>query len=172
MPRISAYVLEPGLPPLLVDCRSSKAFPTSSSSDLFCPSVSGHGPSSRLYLSTLSRLSQGTANPYRVTPMVRPLLLAEPGPGDASCTTWTLTVFIHLVYCQAGRPSSISAFRTLPALRPLPSVSNQSIIFFRFRSRDPLRQHPICRSSPSVSSLSTFSVLPATPIFRLVGFCV
>ena len=42
--------------------------------------------------------------------MVRPLLLAEPGPGDASCTTWTLTVFIYLLYFQAGRPSGKSAF--------------------------------------------------------------
>jgi hypothetical protein len=102
--------------------------------------------------------------------MVRPLLLAEPGPGDASCTIWTLTVFIYLAYLRAGRPSSNSAFRSSPALRPSPYVSNLSIFFVRFRSCDLLRSRPICRSSPYVSGLATFSVLPATPTFRLVRF--
>ena len=87
----------------------------------------------------ISRLSQGTANSYRVTLMVRPLLLAEPGPGDASCTTWTLSVLFHPLHLQAGRPSSLFAFRSLPAFRPSPSVSSLSTFFFRFRSRDPLR---------------------------------
>ena len=186
-----------------------KAFPTLSSSDLFCPSVSGHGSSSRLCLSTLSRLSQGTAYSYRVTLMVRPLLVAEPGPGDASCTTWTLAVFIHHVHLLAGRPSSKCAVRWSSALQPPPSVFNQPAFFVRFQPYGLLLSFPatgllrsvpvlqpflrasdlliffvkfqscnlpitlpICRSLPSVSGLSTFSVLPAAPTFRLVGFCL
>ena len=186
-----------------------KAFPTLSSSDLFCPSVSGHGSSSRFYLSTLSRLSQGTAYSYLVTLMVRPLLVAEPGPGDASCTTWTLAVFIHHLRFLAGRPSSKFTVCRSSALQPPPSVSNQPAFFVRFQSYDLLLSFPatglvrsvpvlqpslrasdlfiffvrfrscdlpftlpICRSFPSVSGLSTFSVLPATPTFRLVGFCL
>ena len=53
--------------------------------------------------------------------MVRPLLLAEPGPGDASCTTWTLSAFFHPLHLQAGRPSSRFALRSDPVFRPLPS---------------------------------------------------
>ncbi len=119
-----------------------------------------------------SRLSQGTAYPSRVTLMVRPLLLAEPGPGDASCTTWTLSVFFHSLHFQAGRPSSRFAFRPSPAFQLSASVSNQSIFVVRFRSLNLLRSLLISRSSPSVSGLSTFSVLPAIPTFRLVSFCL
>ena len=89
--------------------------------------------------------------------MVRPLLLAEPGPGDASCTTWTLTVFFHLLYLQAGRPSSKSAFCWSSTLRSSPSVSNLSIFCVCFQSCDLLRSFPICRSSAFVSNLSIFS---------------
>jgi hypothetical protein len=52
--------------------------------------------------------------------MVRPLLLAEPGPGDASCTIWTLSVFFSTIYFQAGRPSGSSQ-----------SIRLQSSAFFR-----------------------------------------
>ena len=83
----------------------------------------------------VSRLSQGIAFSYRVTLMVRPLLLAEPGPGDASCTTWTLSVFFHPLHFQAGRPSSRFAFCTSPVFQPLPSNSNQSIFLVRFQPR-------------------------------------
>ena len=87
----------------------------------------------------ISRLSQGTANSFRVTLMVRPLLLAEPGPGDASCTTWTLSVFFHPLHFQAGRPSSFLAVRSFPAFQPSPSESSLSTFFFRFGPFDPLR---------------------------------
>jgi hypothetical protein len=144
-----------------------------SSSDQFCPSVSGHGSSSRFYLSTLSRLSQGIAHPHRVTLMVRPLLLAEPGLGDASCTVWTLTVFFHLLYLQAGRPSSKSAFCWSSTLRSSPSVSNLSTFCVRLRSYDFHRSFPICRSSALVSDLSIFfdrfqsyDFLRPFPVFR------
>ena len=61
----------------------------------FCPSVVSRESLSRLSLSTFSRLSQGTAPSFRVTLLVRPLLLAEPGPGDAPSTTQTLSVFFR-----------------------------------------------------------------------------
>ena len=144
-----------------------------SSSDQFCPSVSGHGPSSRPYLSTLSRLSQGIAHPHRVTLVVRPLLLAEPGLGDASCTIWTLTVFFHLLYLQAGRPSSKSAFCWSLTLRSSPSVSNLSIFSALLRSYDLHSSFPISRSSAFVSDLTIFferfqpfGFLRPFPVFR------
>ncbi len=105
--------------------------------------------------------------------MVRPLLLAEPGPGDASCTTWTLTVFFHLFHLQAGRPSGKFAFCRSSTLRSSPSVSNQSIFFTRFRSYDLLRSIPITWSSSAGSGLATFSdcfqpvdLLRPFPVFR------
>ena len=95
------------------------------------------------------RLSQGTACSFRVTLMVRPLLLAEPGPGDASCTIWTLSVFFSSIHFQAGRPSSgsqsfrlqLSAFfrpygllwlpvsSSLAAFRYLLAASNLAVFF-------------------------------------------
>ena len=90
--------------------------------------------------------------------MVRPLLLAEPGPGDASCTIWTLSVYFHPLYSQAGRPSSKFAVRSSPVFRPLPSASNLSIFLVCFQSRDLLHLLPICRSSPFVSNQSIFFV--------------
>ena len=141
--------------------------------------------------------------------MVRPLLLAEPGPGDASCTTWTLSVYFHPLYFQAGRPSgkfandrrrSYDLCRALPIRRSSSSVSSLATFLFSFRSVDLLRPVPTSRSSSSVSSLATFlfssrsvdlllplpalrpspfvsglsafSVLPAIPTLRLVGFSV
>ena len=103
------------------------------------------------------RLSQGTANSSRVTLMVRPLLLAEPGPGDASCTTWTLSVFFHPLYFPAGRPSSRFVFRSSLVFRLLP-VSRPSPDF------QPL---PIFRSSP-VSCL--LPVLRPSPDFQPFPF--
>jgi hypothetical protein len=58
----------------------------------FRPSVASRESFSRLSFSTLARLSQETANLYRVTLLVRPLLLAEPGLGDALSTTRVLAV--------------------------------------------------------------------------------
>jgi hypothetical protein len=105
--------------------------------------------------------------------MVRPLLLAEPGLGDASCTVWTLTVFFHLLYLQAGRPSSKSAFCWSSTLRSSPSVSNLSTFCARLRSYDFHRSFPICRSSALVSDLSIFfdrfqsyDFLRPFPVFR------
>ena len=77
-----------------------------------------------------SRLSQGTANPFRVTLMVRPLLLAEPGPGDAPCTTWALAVFfppslpsggsalwqVRFPFCPGPKTSPV--LPATPAFRP------------------------------------------------------
>lgn len=87
----------------------------------------------------VSRLSQGIAFSYRVTLMVRPLLLAEPGPGDASCTIWTLSVFFHPLHLQAGRPSGRLALRSFPVSRPSPYVSGLTTFSVRFRSYDLLR---------------------------------
>ena len=69
----------------------------------------------------ISRLSQGTAYPSRATLMVRPLLSAEPGPGDAPCTTWALSVFLYPLYLQAGRPSGRPVLRSNSVFRPPPS---------------------------------------------------
>lgn len=85
-------------------------------------------PSTFLYRRA-RRLSQGTANPFRATPMVRPLCLAEPGRGDAPCTTRALAVFFHPPYRPAGQPSGIRAFRIGPVRKPIPS-------FQRLRSFD------------------------------------
>lgn len=105
--------------------------------------------------------------------MVRPLLLAEPGPGDASCTTWTLTVFLRLLYFQAGRPSSKSAFCWSSTFRSSPSVSNLSIFCVCFQPFGFHRSFPICRSSAFVSNLSiffdrfqSFDFLRPFPVFR------
>ena len=59
---------------------------------LFRPSVASRESFSRLSLSTPERLSQETANLFRVTLLVRPLLVAEPGLGDALSTTRVLAV--------------------------------------------------------------------------------
>ena len=105
--------------------------------------------------------------------MVRPLLLAEPGPGDASCTTWTLTVSFHHLHFQAGRPSSSVAFQWSSTLRSSPFVSNLPIFFVRLRSRDLPRSLPINQLSPFVSGLSAFfsrfrsvDLLRPFPVFR------
>lgn len=119
--------------PLRVDCRSALAFPTSSGSAFVLPfgCQSRALPPAVLYR-RVKRLSQGTANPSRVTLMVRPLFLAEPGLGDALRTTRALAVFFH--------PTAIR--------------------------RVGLRQSRF----PSVSGLAAFLFLPATPVFRPVGF--
>ena len=118
----------------------------------------------------LWRLSQGTANSYRVTLMVRPLLLAEPGPGDASCTTWTLSVVFHPLHLRAGRPSSKSAFipspilellpilRSSPTLEPLPTFQSSPVfqLFPIFRSSPIFQLLPILRSSPAFRPLPFF----------------
>jgi hypothetical protein len=138
-----------------------------SSSDLFCPSVSGHGPSSRLYLSTLSRLSQGTAYPYRVTLMVRPLLWQNPvrvtrpvPPGRLPLSSTLLT------FRRVGLPVSSHSVDRRPygLRRPFPicrsSSCDPSLAAFltRFRSVDRLRMLPASRLCSLASSLSTFSV--------------
>jgi hypothetical protein len=114
--------------------------------------------------------------------MVRPLLLAEPGPGDASCTIWTLSVFFRLLYFQAGRPSSKSAFRSNPVFQPLPSFRSSPVFqpLPTFRSSPAFQPLPIFRTSPVIKlipilrSSSVFQPLRSScdPTFRLVGFCV
>ncbi len=103
-----------------------------------------------------SRLSQGTASSYRVTLMVRPLLLAEPGPGDASCTTWTLSVFFRPLRFRAGRPSSrlhSVRLQSCDCFRPFHLF--RSFDRFQFldllRSRDRFR--PSCNPNLSVGGL-------------------
>jgi hypothetical protein len=51
------------------------------------------------------RLSPGTASPFRVTPVARPLL-TELGLGDTPSTTWAFSAF-----CNLSLPSGGSAFR-------------------------------------------------------------
>jgi hypothetical protein len=103
------------------------------------------------------RLSQGTAYSFRVTLMVRPLLLAEPGPGDASCTIWTLSVFFRPLHLQAGRPSSSITFRSFPVLRPLPT----------FLSSPVLRLFPIFLAFRPLPIFPSSSVFQPLQIFRL-----
>ena len=97
--------------------------------------------------------------------MARPLLLAEPGPGDASCTIWTLSVFFRPFYFPAGRPSSRFAFdrfrsydhlHALQVFRLSPCVSSLSAFFTRVRSFDYLRACPVFRPSSLRSGLATF----------------
>jgi hypothetical protein len=113
--------------PLTMVCRTTQAFPTSTNSAFVLPFGCRPRtlPSAFLYRRA-GRLSQGTANPFRATRMVRPLCLAEPGRGGAPCTTGALAVFFHPPYRPAGQPSGIRAFRSSPVLRPVPS-------FRRFR---------------------------------------
>lgn len=133
---------------------------------MFRPSVSGHGPSTRLYLSTLSRLSPGTANPFRVTPMVRPLLWQNPArvtrpvpPGRLPfSSTISSSGGSALRYIRIPNASSLSAlavrFRSVdlllpvPALRPSPLASDLSIFPGRFQSCDLLR--PSCDPNLSI----------------------
>ena len=149
-----------------------------SSSDLFCPSVSGHGSSSRLYLSTFYRLSQGTANPYRVTLMVRPLLwqnpvrVTRPVPSgrlpfsSASCAFRRvgLPVSSHSV---GRRPFGLR--RTFPIYRSSSFVSGLATFFVRFRSPDFLRSFPVFQPSPFASNpvdlFRPFPVLRPSPFF-------
>jgi len=123
-----------------------------------------------------SRLSQGTAYSYRVTLMVRPLLLAEPGPGDASCTTWTLSVFFHPLYHQAGRPSGKFAFCPSPVLRPFPIFWSSSVfqLFPTLRFSVVFQPLPISLSSSVLRPLPTFRSSPVFqlfPIFRSSSAC-
>jgi len=104
----------------------------------------------------ISRLSQGIAFSYRVTLMVRPLLLAEPGPGDASCTTWTLSVSFRPRCFQAGRPSNRFAIRSFPVLRPSPCASSLVAFYVCFESRDLPHSCLALQLSSCVSSLTTF----------------
>jgi hypothetical protein len=131
---------------LTMVCITIQAFPTSSGPALVPPfgCQSRTLPSAFLYRRT-RRLSQGTANPFRATPMVRPLCLAEPGRGDASCTTRTLAVFFHPPYRPAGQPSGIRAFRFGPIRRPVPS-------FQRFR---PFGRRALWPALPDLSAAST-----------------
>ena len=105
--------------------------------------------------------------------MVRPLLLAEPGPGDASCTTWTLSVVIRLFRFQAGRPSSKFAFRWSSTFRSSPSGSDLSIFLVRFQYFNFPHTVPICRSSASVSGIAavffrfqSYDFLRPFPVYR------
>jgi len=88
--------------------------------------------------------------------MVRPLLLAEPGPGDASCTIWTLSVVFHPLCLQAGRPSNRFALRSFQVLRPSPCASSLLTFFVCFEPRDLLHSCLVRRLSSCVSSLATF----------------
>ena len=103
----------------------------------------------------LWRLSQGTANSYRVTLMVRPLLLAEPGPGDASCTIWTLSVVFHPLHFRAGRPSSKFAFFPSPVFRPL-LIFHFHRSFNRFQSSDFLQLFNCFQSCDLLQSTNCF----------------
>jgi hypothetical protein len=97
--------------------------------------------------------------------MVRPLLLAEPGPGDASCTIWTLSVFFHLLHFQAGRPSSRFAFRSTAVFQPLPSFQSSPVFqpLPAFRSSPALRPLQIFRTSPVIQLLP---ILRSSSVFR------
>ena len=99
--------------------------------------------------------------------MVRPLLLAEPGPGDASCTTWTLTVSFHIfTFRRVGLPvnSHSNGRRPFGLRRPFPIylssplVSGLATFLSRFQSPDFLRSFPVSRPSSLVSNQLTFSV--------------
>jgi hypothetical protein len=107
--------------PLVVVCRTTQAFPTSTGPASVLPFGCQPRtlPSAFLYRRRW-RLSQGTAYPHRVTPMVRPLCLAEPGRGDASRTTGTLAVFFHPSCLPAGQPSDSHAFGFRPGPRTGP----------------------------------------------------
>ena len=61
----------------------------------FCPSVAWRGPSSRLSLSTLIASISRDRESLSSHPHGTTALVAEPGRGDAPCTTWTLAVFFH-----------------------------------------------------------------------------
>ena len=105
--------------------------------------------------------------------MVRPLLLAEPGPGDASCTIWTLSVVFHPLCFQAGRPSNSFAIRSFPVLRPSPCASSMLTFSVCFESRDLRHSCLVRRLSSCVSSLATFftrfrpsNFLRVAPTFR------
>ena len=158
-----------------------------SSSDLFCPSVSGHGSSSRFYLSTLSRLSQGTAYPYRVTRMVRPLLwqnpvwVTRPVPPGRCPLSSTKSTFRRVglpanSHSDGRRPFSLR--RPVPICRFSSYDSSLTTFLTRFRSVDLLRLFPASRPSSFASSLTTFSVRfrsfdllrpSCDPIFRLAA---
>ena len=88
--------------------------------------------------------------------MVRPLLLAEPGPGDASCTIWTLSVFFLPLYLQAGRPSSSFAIQPVPVLRPSPCASSALTFLVSLQSCDLLHSSLVWQLSPCDSGLATF----------------
>ncbi len=129
--------------------------------------------------------------------MVRPLLVAEPGPGDASCTIWTLSVFFNPLHSQAGRPSSRFAFSSFPIFRsspvfpPIPTLRSspvsQLLPIFRFspafqplpiscfspvlRSFPNFRSSPVLRLLPSFRSSPVLRLLPtfpSSPVLRLL----
>ena len=114
--------------------------------------------------------------------MVRPLLLAEPGPGDASCTIWTLSVFSALsTFRRVGHPVSSHSVRYRSFDRFRSSDFLQSCDCFGpfdlLRSFDRLQLSGFLRSYDRFQSFDLLrpfgrSVLPAIPTLRLVGFCL
>lgn len=113
---------------------------------MFCRSVSGRGPSSRFYLSTfLSSISRNrvflSSHPYGTT-----VSLAEPGPGDASCTTWTL-------------------FRYLP---PSPLSDGSVIQQIRIQSKFSLSTSSGLWFSPVLQPLQAFQFSPVLQPLRIV----
>ena len=72
----------------------------------------------------------------------------------------------------AVRFQSTDLICSSPVLRPSSFASDHLVFFARFRSFNLLRSLPTHKSFSYVSGLSTVSVLPAIPTFRLVGFCL
>jgi hypothetical protein len=106
--------------------------------------------------------------------MVRPLLVAEPGPGDASCTIWTLSVSFNPLHSQAGRPSSRFAFSSFPIFRsspvfpPIPTLRSSPVsqLLPIFRFSPAFQPLPISWSSPVSRPLPTFRF---SPVLRLLS---
>jgi len=115
----------------------------------------------------ISRLSQGTAYPYRVTLMVRPLLWQNPvrvtrpvPPGRLPFSSALFT------FRRVGLPAHSHSVGRRPRglRRPVPICrfssydSGLATLLAWFQSVDLLRSIPASRPSSLASSLSTFSV--------------
>ena len=150
---------------------------------MFRPSVSGHGPSTRPYLSTPWRLSPGTANPFRVTPMVRPLFWQNPArvtrpvppgrlPFSSTCSPSGGSALRYIRFPNASSLSALAVrFRSVdlllpvPALRPSPFAPDLSIFPGRFQSCDLLR--PSCDPNLSIGRFLSTGGLSYSSLYRL-----
>ena len=117
-----------------------------------------------LFIDDCSSISRNrvflSSHPYGTTAS-----LAEPGLGDAPCTTWALSVNFHPLHFLTGRSSSGFAFIRSSVFQPLPVFGFPRFLqpFQAFQFSLVFQPLPIFRLSPALRLLLTF---PSSPALR------